>query len=54
LPGDLSRLLNALGLILVDTVLALAFVDQLWFRDLPHPDGTHSGLTSALEVRYGP
>jgi disulfide bond formation protein DsbB len=26
-----------LGLIAVDTVLALAFVDQLWFRDLPCP-----------------
>ncbi|HEX2448257.1 MAG TPA: disulfide bond formation protein B [Methyloceanibacter sp.] len=37
MPGDLSRLLNALGLIAVDTVLALAFVDQLWFRDLPCP-----------------
>jgi len=34
-PGDLSRLLNALGLIAIDTVLALAFIDQLWFRDLP-------------------
>ena len=37
MPGDLSRLLNALGLIVVDTVLTLAFVDQLWFRDLPCP-----------------
>jgi disulfide bond formation protein DsbB len=36
-PSDLSRLLNALGLIAVDTVLVLAFVDQLWFRDLPCP-----------------
>jgi disulfide bond formation protein DsbB len=34
---DLSRLLNALGLIAIDTVLVLAFVDQLWFRDLPCP-----------------
>ena len=30
-----SRLLNALGLMAIDTVLVLAFVDQLWFRDLP-------------------
>jgi disulfide bond formation protein DsbB len=36
-PSDLSRLLNALGLIAIDTVLALAFIDQLWFRDLPCP-----------------
>jgi disulfide bond formation protein DsbB len=33
--ADLSRLLNALGLVAISTVLALAFVDQLWFRDLP-------------------
>ena len=37
MPSDLSRLVNALGLIAVDTVLVLAFVDQLWFRDLPCP-----------------
>jgi disulfide bond formation protein DsbB len=36
-PSDLSRLLNALGLVAIDTVLALAFIDQLWFRDLPCP-----------------
>ena len=34
---DLSRLLNALGLMAIDTVLVLAFADQLWFRDLPCP-----------------
>jgi disulfide bond formation protein DsbB len=34
---NLSRLLNAVGLVAVDTVLVLAFVDQLWFRDLPCP-----------------
>jgi len=28
-PSDLSRLLNALGLVTVDTLLALAFIDQL-------------------------
>jgi disulfide bond formation protein DsbB len=36
-PSDLSRLLNALGLVAIDTLLALAFIDQLWFRDLPCP-----------------
>jgi disulfide bond formation protein DsbB len=35
--ADWSRLLNALGLVAIDTVLVLAFVDQLWFRDLPCP-----------------
>jgi disulfide bond formation protein DsbB len=35
--SNLSRLLNALGLIAIDTVLVLAFVDQLWFRELPCP-----------------
>ena len=34
---NLSRLLNALGLVAVDTVLVLAFVAQLWFRDLRCP-----------------
>jgi disulfide bond formation protein DsbB len=32
-----SRLLNSLGLVAIDTVLVLAFADQLWFRDLPCP-----------------
>jgi disulfide bond formation protein DsbB len=61
LPGDLSRLLNALGLILVDTVLALAFVDQLWFRDLPCPlcilqraGFTAAGFGLALNIVFGP
>jgi disulfide bond formation protein DsbB len=35
--SNLSRLLNALGLIAIDTVLVLAFVDQLWYRELPCP-----------------
>ena len=34
---DQSKLLNALGLIAIDTVLVLAFADQLWFRELPCP-----------------
>jgi disulfide bond formation protein DsbB len=37
LTADLSRLLNALALVALDTVLVLAFADQLWFRDLPCP-----------------
>jgi disulfide bond formation protein DsbB len=60
-PGDLSRLLNALGLIAVDTVLALAFVDQLWFRDLPCPvcilqraAFTAAGFGLALNLLFGP
>jgi len=61
LPGDLSRLLNALGLILVDAVLALAFVDQLWFRDLPCPlcilqraGFIAAGFGLALNMIFGP
>ena len=61
MPGDLSRLLNALGLILVDTVLALAFVDQLWFRDLPCPlcilqrlGFIAAGFGLALNMIFGP
>jgi disulfide bond formation protein DsbB len=59
--GDLSRLLNALGLIAVDTVLALAFVDQLWFRDLPCPlcilqraAFFAAGFGLALNLIFGP
>jgi disulfide bond formation protein DsbB len=60
-PADLSRLLNALGLIAVDTVLALAFIDQLWFRDLPCPlcilqrvGFTVAGVGLALNLVFGP
>lgn len=61
MPSDLSRLLNALGLIAVDTVLALAFVDQFWFRDLPCPlctlqraGFTAAGFGLALNLLFGP
>lgn len=61
MPGDLSRLLNALGLIAVDTVLALAFIDQLWFRDLPCPlcmlqraAFFAAGFGLALNLVFGP
>ena len=61
MPSDLSRLLNALGLIAVDTVLILAFVDQLWFRDLPCPlcilqraGFIAAGFGVALNLLFGP
>jgi disulfide bond formation protein DsbB len=60
-PSDLSRLLNALGLIAVDTVLVLAFVDQLWNHDLPCPLCTlqraafiAAGFGLALNLIFGP
>jgi disulfide bond formation protein DsbB len=60
-PSDLSRLLNALGLIAVDTVLVLAFIDQLWFRDLPCPlcilqraGFIAAGFGLALNLLFGP
>jgi disulfide bond formation protein DsbB len=60
-PTDLTRLLNALGLIAVDTVLALAFVDQLWFRDLPCPlcilqraGFIAAGFGLVLNLMFGP
>ena len=61
MPSDLSRLLNALGLVAVDTVLVLAFIDQLWFRDLPCPlcilqraGFTAAGFGLALNLLFGP
>jgi disulfide bond formation protein DsbB len=60
-PADISRLLNALGLIAIDTVLALAFIDQIWFRDLPCPlcilqrvGFTAAGVGLALNLAFGP
>lgn len=61
MTADLSRLLNALGLVAVDTVLVLAFADQLWFRDLPCPlcilqraGFTAAGFGLALNIIFGP
>ncbi|MGH6866242.1 MAG: disulfide bond formation protein B [Methyloceanibacter sp.] len=61
MTADLSRLLNALGLIALDTVLVLAFVDQLWFRDLPCPlcilqraGFLAAGFGLALNLFFGP
>ncbi|HLC07858.1 MAG TPA: disulfide bond formation protein B [Methyloceanibacter sp.] len=56
-----SKLLNGLGLIAIDTVLVLAFVDQLWFRDLPCPlcilqrvGFIAAGFGIALNLLFGP
>jgi len=61
MTADLSRLLNALGLLALDTVLTLAFVDQLWFRDLPCPlcilqraGFFAAGVGIALNLVFGP
>ena len=61
MTADLSRLLNALGLVAVDTVLVLAFADQLWFRDLPCPicilqraGFIAAGFGVALNLVFGP
>ena len=61
MSADLSRLLNAIGLLGIGTVLALAFVDQLWFRDLPCPlcilqraGFFAAGFGIALNLIFGP
>ena len=61
MPGDVAKLLNALALIAVDTVLALAFIDQLWFSDLPCPlcilqraGFIAAGFGLALNLVFGP
>jgi disulfide bond formation protein DsbB len=59
--GDLSRLLNALGLVLVCIVLLAALFDQFWFGDLPCPLCTLQraafvavGLGLVLNIVFGP
>ena len=61
MTADLSRLLNALALVALDTVLVLAFADQLWFRDLPCPicilqraGFIAAGFGLALNLMFGP
>jgi disulfide bond formation protein DsbB len=61
LTPDLSRLLNALGLMAIDTILVLAFADQLWFRDLPcalcilqRVGFIAAGFGLALNLVFGP
>ena len=58
---NLSKLLNALGLVAIDTVLVVAFADQLWFRDLPCPvcilqraGFIAAAFGLALNLIYGP
>lgn len=57
----LSRNLNALGLLAISAVLAVAFFDQLVFGDLPCPlcllqraGFVGAGVGLALNVRFGP
>ena len=61
MTANLSRLLNSLGLVAIDTVLVLAFTDQLWFRDLPCPicilqraGFIAAGFGIALNLIFGP
>lgn len=61
MSSDLSKLLNAIGLLAIGTVLALAFIDQIWFADLPCPLCTlqRAGLIAAgvgisLNLVFGP
>lgn len=61
MTGDVSRLLNALGLVLVCIVLLAALFDQFWFGDLPSPLCTLQlaafvavGLGLVLNVVFGP
>jgi len=61
LTADLSRLLNVLALVALDTVLVLAFADQVWFRDLPCPicilqraGFVAAGFGLALNLMFGP
>jgi len=61
MSADLSRLLNAIGLLAIGTVLALAFADQIWFRELPCPlcilqraGFFAAGFGIALNLIFGP
>ena len=61
MSADLSRLLNAIGLLGIGTLLALAFVDQIWFGDLPCPlcilqraGLIAAGFGIALNLVFGP
>ncbi len=61
MSADLSRLLNAIGLLGISTVLTLAFIDQVWFKDLPCPlcilqrgGFFAAGFGIALNLIFGP
>ncbi|MEJ2516742.1 MAG: disulfide bond formation protein B [Methyloceanibacter sp.] len=58
---ELSKLLNALGLIAIGTVLTMAFIDQVWFGELPCPlcilqraGLIAAGCGIALNIVFGP
>lgn len=58
---ELSRLLNALGLIAISAVLTMAFIDQVWFGELPCPlcilqraGLIAAGCGIALNIVFGP
>lgn len=61
MSAEFSRLLNALGLIGIGGVLTMAFIDQVWFGELPCPLCIlqRAGLIAAgcgimLNVVFGP
>lgn len=61
MSAELSRLLNALGLIAIGAVLTMAFIDQVWFGELPCPLCIlqRAGLIAAgfgivLNIMFGP
>ena len=61
MTATLSKLLNAMGLVAIDTVLVLAFTDQLWYRDLPcgicilqRAGFIAAGFGIALNLVFGP
>lgn len=61
MSAELSKLLNAIGLLAIGAVLALAFFDQVWFADLPCPlcilqraGLIAAGIGIALNLTVGP
>lgn len=61
MSAEQSRLLNGLGLLAIDLLLLLAFVDQLWLGELPCPlcilqraGFIAAGCGLALNVVFGP
>lgn len=61
MSAELSKLLNTLGLLAIGTVLTMAFIDQVWFGELPCPlcilqraGLIAAGCGIALNVVFGP
>lgn len=61
MSAELSKLLNALGLIAIGVVLTMAFIDQVWFGELPCPlcilqraGLIAAGCGIALNLVFGP